>query len=253
MRKVLLLTTLVVFGVAGVAYGAVSNVYVVRGKISPLKSGTKAHPVPISTTISYTVTTVPKGQRPNIVKTLQITVQGVQAHTNDFKACSTSRLNDPTEGPSTCPKGSLIGSGYFIAEIGPSSSQKTVSLTCRADVKLYNGGAGTLSYYAYARAGVKGECPLTPMAFAATVKNTAQGLQQTINIPAPIRHPGATTDAAAIKAVVSVPLSTTKVKGKTVGLTESIACPVNHQRQIKVRFTLENGKAQLVTRDVPCK
>jgi len=255
LRQVLLIATALVFGVTGAAYAAVSNVYVVSGKITPVKSGTRARPVSVATTIGYTVSTQPKGERPNVVKTVQITIQDVRANTNAFKACGTSRLNNPKEGPATCPKGSLVGRGYFIAEVGPSKSQKTVAATCRAELGIYNRGDRTLSYYVYGAPTVTktGECPLAPLAFAATVRDTSSGLVETIKLPSVVRHPTAATDASLTKAVVSVTRHTTKVKGKKVGLLESFGCPVNHQREIKVKFTLESGKSVLSTLLLPCR
>ena len=60
MRRSLLIAALLVLGTAGTAYAAtvVTNVYVVSGKITPLKSGTKAHPKPAGIALGYTVGTV---------------------------------------------------------------------------------------------------------------------------------------------------------------------------------------------------
>src|SRR5436305_15248705 len=126
MRKVMLLAALATLSVTGVAYGAVTvtNKYVLKGKITPVKSGTKKHPRPFGAKISYTVSTSPKGYRPNVVEKYTLNVQGAKENTNVFPGCSTSRLLDPTQGPNTCPPGSKAGTGFFIATIGPSNTQK---------------------------------------------------------------------------------------------------------------------------------
>jgi hypothetical protein len=260
MRRVLLIATLAALGLAGTAYAAtvVTNVYVVTVKGTPLKSGTKAHPKPSGLTLAYTVSTIPKGTRPNEVATLVSTIAGVQAHTNAFPTCSTSRLNNKSQGPSTCPKGSLVGTGYFIAEIGPASNQKIVALTCRVELSVYNGGGNSLSYYVYENPANKSECPPSagiPLAFAAHLKEAGAALVQTIKIPVTVLHPGnnKSLDAAVIKSSVTIPVKSKKVKGKTVGFGETILCPPNHKRHVSVKFVLENGKSQTATANVACK
>jgi hypothetical protein len=228
-------------------------VYVVTGKITPKKSGTVAHPRPIATTIAYTTRTIPKGQRPNVVSKLVITIAGVRGNTNAFPTCSTSRLNNPKQGPGTCPKNSLVGRGFFIADIGPSNTS-TIALTCREDLSIYNGGGGSLSYYAFVNPAAPKHCPTsTPaLAFAVHVREAGTTLIQTINVPPPLRHPATGFDAAVIQATATIGVKTRKVHGKTVGLGESIFCPVNHKRHISIKFTLENGKSQTATANVPC-
>jgi hypothetical protein len=260
MRRVLLVAALVAFGMAGAAYAAtvVTNKYVVSGKVTPKKSGTTAHPKPIGVTIKYTVGTTPKGERPNVVKKLVATLAGVRAHTNDFPTCSTSTLS--SKGPSACPKGSLVGTGFFIAEIGAASSHSGMQLTCRVDLSVFNGGGNSLSYYAFLNPAHSNECPNTPnsgipVAFPTHLKEVGTTLVQTINVPFVLRHPGNNTalDAAPIQSQITTPVKTRKLKGKTVGFAESIACPANHKRHISIRFTLENGKSQTTTANVPCK
>jgi hypothetical protein len=260
MRRVLLIATLVALGMAGVAYGAVvvTNKYVLSGKATPLKSGTKAHPKPAGISITYTVSTIPKGNRPNVVATLTSKIAGVRAHTNAFPTCSTSRLNDPMQGPSTCPKGSQVGKGFFIAEIGPASNQKTVLLTCRVELSVYNGGGDSLSYYVYENPANKTECPPSPgipLAFVAHLNEAGTTLVQTLTIPVTVLHPGnnKSVDAAVIKSTLTIPVKTRKVKGKTIGFGETTLCPLNHKRHVSIKFTLENGKSQTATANLACK
>src|SRR5947209_3371212 len=148
MRRVMLLAIVGALGVAGVAYAAVNNTYVVNAKITPIKSGTKKSPRPISTTIGWTVGTSPAGQRPAVVKGYRVTVSGVQEHTTLFPGCSTSTLT--SKSPSACPKRSKIGSGYLINQVGSSKSSSTTgNFTCRAEVSLFNGGNHDLVLYVY--------------------------------------------------------------------------------------------------------
>jgi hypothetical protein len=259
MRKVPLIALLVALGLAGTVYAAtvVTNVYVLSAKGTPLKSGTKAHPKPGGITLGYTVSTNPKGERPNISKSLLISIAGVRTHTNAFPTCSTSRLNNAAQGPKTCPKGSLVGTGYLIAEIGLAASPSGQQLTCRVEVSVYNGGGNSLSYYVYENPNLQGECPSTQgaVAFPTHLKEVGTTLVQTLNVPASIRHPNNNTslDASVIKSSISLPVKTRKVKGKTVGFGETTVCPANHKRHISIKFTLENGTSQTATANLACK
>jgi hypothetical protein len=253
MRKSLLLAILVALGVTGIAYAAptVTHYYVVKAKIKPIKSGTNKHPVAIASTISYKVTP-PANTRPKVVKVYDITVQGVRENTNKFPACGTARLLDPTQGPVTCPKGSLVATGFFNVAIGPSSST-SITTTCRADLSIYNGGSHNLSYYVF-KGPEKNACPVTNGhdAFNAGLKTSRKGLVQTFTVPEELRHPASGFDSAATFATVISPKHVTKVKGHKVGLFESISCPANHERQVKVKFTREDGTFKIATRLVPC-
>src|SRR5436309_7213473 len=117
MRKALLLAVAAAMAVAGIAYAANTNQYNVGASIKPTKSGTKKHPVTVSQLIGYFVSTASKTQNANVptnVKSYSTVVQGIHENTNKFPACGTARLNSSTEGPSTCPKGSKVGSGFAL-------------------------------------------------------------------------------------------------------------------------------------------
>jgi len=267
MRKTLLLAVAIALGVAGTAYAVVTvtNHYTYHTKVTPTKSGTRAHPRPVALHVDVTATATPAGYRPNIVKTIDLTGQGLQQHTNFFPACGTARLTDPAEGPATCPKGSLAGTGFFIVWISkPGDQTPSGKVTvCRVEMSIYNGGNHTLSIYVYSN-GKAGECPLPqPAAFHANLPHTGRGLVLTFTIPQALRHPTVGTvtfDAAAIQASADLPAKQTTVKHKKgnktiktkVGLFESISCPHNHQRFTSTKLTLENGHSNTLTRLVRC-
>lgn len=270
MRKALLLALIGAFTIAGAAYGAttVTNVYVLHGKLTPVKSGTKTHPKPVGGHIDFSVTTNPPGQRPNIVKTILLRIQGLTENTNRFAACGTARLTNPGQGPSTCPKKSLVGTGYLMAQIskqGDQSPSGTV-LTCRVELSLYNGGNHTLSYYVYKGTPPAGqtECPLTRNeAFVAALTKTAKGLVESATFPQDILHPtvaGVTFDSALIKSSVDIKNLTKKVKEGpkghkktvTIGLFATNSCPANHKRQLALTFRQENGGSRTVTKLQGC-
>ena len=262
MRKVMLLAALAAMGVTGVAYAAttVTNQYVLKGKITPVKSGTKKHPKAIASQISYTVSTSPTGYRPNVTQKFKLSVQGEQEHTNAFPTCSSSRLLDKTQGPNTCSKGSKIGTGFFIAEIGQSSNQKQVLLTCRTEVSLYNAGGHDLVFYIYKGSKVSGQpspCPL-PNSYAINIALKRQGknLVASYTVPQALLHPPTApgTDASLVSASLNIPVHKKKLKsGRKIGLFESFFCPKNGKRHVALTFTQENGQSRTATRNVACK
>jgi hypothetical protein len=272
MRKTLLLALIGAFTIAGAAYGAttITNVYVVHGKLKPKKSGTKAHPVPVGGHIDFSVTTNPPGQRPNIVKTILLRIQGLTENTNKFAACGTARLTNPGEGPSTCPAHSLAGTGYLVADISKPGDQSPSGavLTCRVELSIYNGGNHDLSYYIYANPNAPAtqspsECPSSgpaafkSEAFVAALTKTSKGLVESATFPSDVLHPfGGTFDAALIKSSVDIKKLTKKIKkhGKlvTIGLFATNSCPANHKRQMALTFRQENGGSRTVTKLQSC-
>lgn len=258
MRKVVLLALAIALGAAGAAYAAISNQYVITTfKVTPKKSGTKTHPVSIGTTVSYTVGTVPKGNNPAVIKSESITMQDVRADSDAFPTCSSSRLLDSSQGPSTCPKRSQIGSGYFEADIYKAGTQPaSPGTTCRVDLSVYNSGNNRATYYVYLKTGQAGECPNTgtlPVAITAKLSETKTGnLVQTFTLPNVLRHPITGYNSVPTFATVTTKNQTIKVKGKTVGALESTGCPANHSRQVAIKFTLENGNSRTATRNAAC-
>lgn len=268
MRKAVILGLIGAFAIAGVAYGAttVTNVYVVHGRVIPAKSGVKTHPKPAGGHISFTVSTNPSGYRPNIIKTIVLRIQGIVENTNKFPACGTARLTNPGEGPSTCPKQSLAGTGYLIADISKQGDQTPSGhvITCRVELSIYNGGDHDLSYYVYAKAfePPKNECPSSgptgfkPEAFVATLTKTSEGLVESATFPQDILHPtiaGTTYDAALIKSSVTIIQRSKKVAtNHFIGLFATNFCPANHKRQVALTFRQENGGSRTVTKLVKC-
>jgi hypothetical protein len=250
---------------AGAAYAAtVTPKYILHAKVSPTKSGTARHGVPIASQFGFNVTTAPPGQRPPVVQGYRFYFQGVRANLKYFHACSTSTLN--SKGPSGCRAGSKIGTGSFTVALGPSAST-TIAGTCVADLGIYNGGGNTLIFYVF-KGTETNACPLpAPGEFTVVVRlskaHKGRDMVQNFSVPTALRHPVTGVDAAVIKATTSVNKVTTvrtvrvggrKVK-RTIGLFESEYCPPNHQRNVQATFTPEgqatNGR--LATAHVACK
>ncbi len=235
--------------------------YILHAKVTPGKSGTPAHAVPIGSQLGFDVTTTPPGQRPPVVQGYRFYFQGVRANLKYFPVCPTSTLN--SQGPSGCSKGSQIGTGSFTADVGPTVST-AISGTCVADMFIYNGGGNTAMFYVF-KGTETNACPLTsPVTVVVRLSKAHHGrdLVEDFSVPASIRHPAPGLDAAVINATTTVNkvviTKTTKVHGRKlrrrIGLFEAIYCPPNHKRNIQAMFTPE-GQAtggRLATTHVAC-
>ena len=255
MRRVVLLMAVAVLGVAGVAYAA-SNLYVVKARITPVKSGTLAHPKPIGARIEIDVSTTPPGLRPIVVFNYSILISGVHENTNSFPTCSSSTLQSKSQ--RGCPRGSKAGSGFLLVEVGPTGNNAAAySATCRVDVDVFNSGHGHLTLYAFTRREVNA-CPLLkPIAINLTLRTKRKNLTASFSVPVALRHFPNGADDAITQAVLNLPVHrrTLTVKGvrRTVGLLASVACPVNHQRQVTITFTQEDGAKRTATANTPCR
>ncbi|HEY2162021.1 MAG TPA: hypothetical protein VGH24_12000 [Solirubrobacteraceae bacterium] len=249
MRRILLLGFVGALVFAGVAYAAVTNIYVVNSKVAPTKSGTKKNPKPVSVQIEYSVGTSPSGQRPAVVAGYKTLIAGLQENTTFFPGCSTSTLQ--SKGPSKCPKGSQIGSAAINALAGPSSNSSTsYSFPCKFSVPIFNGGQHNLILY-LAKSNA-GPCATSHAGTIVVNLKNGSSLAFTYSIPTSFRHPSAGTDLAITKNVINFSNKTVKHNGKQVGLLATISCAPNKQRQVKDTFTTEGGVSKNVTDLVKC-
>jgi|GEM_PF-6437565 len=260
MRKALLLIPVAVLAVAGIAYAANSNVYTVSAGIKPMKSGTKKNPKPISLAITYNIASSNSKAIPTNVKTYKTFIQQIIAKTNNFPACGTSRINNSHQGPSTCRKGSLIGGGWAIVDVYPSNrpALKAYGSKCSLQLSIYNGGNHTFSLYLFSGNKEDGYNPCKPkkkQAFVEQFSSNGNGLTGTFTIPATFRSAGKNVWVI-VRLHMTISVKTTKVGKKphrtTIGLLDSVGCPANHQRQVKVTFTATDGTSGTATRLVPC-
>jgi hypothetical protein len=257
MRKLLLLTALGTLGVAGVALAAVTNQYVLTANVTPTKSGTSKAPAPIGTSLGWQVSTIPAGQRPSVVRGYKISIFGVTEATTSFPGCSTSRLlsTKKGQGPSSCPGGSQAGNGFAILSVGRSSdTSASYSSRCRIDYSIFNGGHHNVVLYFFTRS-VRGQpaaCPLQRPEVVNVDLIGGKSLVFSFSLPQDLRHPSSGVDSSVVSQTVNLPRNTTKIKSKTIGLFSSVACPTNHQRQIAVTFTDEQGVGRTSNRLVRC-
>jgi|GEM_PF-5599396 len=257
MRRILLLAVAGSLALAGAAYAAttVTPKYILHVTVRPKAGGSPAHPVPIGSTFAYTVRTSPPNQRPPVVSHYHIYWYGLQQNVRYFPVCSTSTLN--SRGPSGCRSGSQVGSGYFMAAIGPSSTT-SVSLTCRADIRVYNDGGRSLIFYVY-RGAEANACPLTSTYTILVHLTPAHGGRDlAIDFAAPqaLRHPAAGFDAAVVSSSITIQRRVRRVKvhgvSRMIGLFASDYCPPNHERTILASFRAEDGHTRTASTHVAC-
>jgi hypothetical protein len=267
LRRIGLLVVLAVFGIAGVAYAAVTNVYVIGASFKPHKSGTSKHPTPVSIGLGWLVGTEFAGLRPNVVRGYHVFLEGLLENTNFFPGCDTSKLSGRKGNPGKCPRGSEIGRGDLILEIGPTGEREDqYNAECRADVLIFNGGDHNLTLYVYrgrqlAHQPAPCTIPGDHVVINVRLAHSKHGLNWNWSVPLDLLHPAPGIDAAVIYATLSVPSKekalTRRVKGKShhtkIGLFETYLCPHNHQRQVAITFTEEDGVGRTGTTLVACK
>jgi hypothetical protein len=258
MKRASLLAVLIAVLVSGAAYAAlVTNSYVVNN-VYTTKSGTKKNPRPTKAVVSWSVTSIPTGFRPNVVKKYRLQIAGVQENTNSFPVCTSSRLLSPKQGPRTCAKGSKVGSGFLVSLVGPSSNNNLtptpLSSSCSLGVRIYNAGHHHLTLYIFSQANHGlGSCSLQKsLAVTVVLSHVGTGLQAIWTFPLVLRHSPAGDDDAVINGRINIPSQKRTVKGKTVGLLATYFCAPNHQRATSMTFTQEDGTARTATRSRFC-
>lgn len=256
MRRIGLLAVLGLLALAGVAYATtVTNDYVIHAKIKPKRTGQ-----PVKVRLAWDVSSTPSSSRPANTAGFRIFLQGVHEHTVDFPGCGTSTLS--VHGPPGCPTGSYIGGGNFILEFGQSGDlTNTYSPKCRWEVSIFNGGAHNLSLYIY-QAGYQifGQPPpcLVPGGHAAidvSLTESSHGMSERFSLPPKLLHPAPGYDASLVHAQLGIPPRSTMVgrrHRRLVGLFQTFFCPPNHQRQVEIKFTREDGFSRKATTLVSC-
>jgi len=259
LRKLIMLAAagLMAFAVVAVANAPQENVYAVTGAVSPVKSGTKKAPKPVSLKFGYTVNEK-SGRRPGLIKKYDINFAGLQVNTNFFKGCKASDI-DAAQSDAQCPKGSLMGTGEVRNVAGPSSDHSNRSVTCFLKLKLYNSRNNKAAIYLSGGPKPGGasdpeNCPLQiAKAIDANFVRTAKGTSLQFTVDETLLRPAPGFDNAVVDVSSTVRRATKKVKGKTRGWFESFGGCRNKRRAVTVAFTPENGTpTQKAQKLVPC-
>ena len=245
-----------VLGIAAVAYGQIQNIYTVSGSTSPTRAGTKKKPVPVSVNFGYEVTEQ-NGNRPSPVQKYSIRFAGLIVNTDLFPKCSFSTLQN--QGPSACPSGSLMGTGFIRNATGNASDPRDRSILCNAALSVYNSGNRKGVIYVAGspnstdertRCAIELASPIDA-SFVRRSGGSATALEFTV--PESLRHPLPTLDNAVTSVTSKIRRATRKVKGRTRGFFESVGGCVRGKRNITVVFTPEEGASKQAQRLATCR
>jgi len=247
MRRVALLTTLAVAGIAilaaAVAYAA--NTYAVQASVVPTGKGSKAKPNPTGVKFNYQVNG-PAGAQPDAVKTYKIEFYGVRTNGGKFPACTFQKISQDQSG-ANCPAGSKVGSGTLQSVVYQTGNPADPnSFPCNKSLAVYNSGENKATLLI---TGPGDQCAGVSQPFiidASFVKSSGGGEALQFTVPPTILHP-IPQFTVAVKNVTSTisrkrkTVTSKKTKKKrTYGYFESIAC-LGSSRPIKVTFTEESG------------
>lgn len=256
MRKkiTVAVTAAFVLSLAAFAYAQAVNTYTVTGSTSPTNAGSKKKPVPVSVKFGYTVGEA-SGNRPSPVKKYSIKFAGLNVNTAPFPKCSAATLQD--RGPSACPSGSRMGTGFIENATGNAADPKDRSISCNAALSVYNSGSNKGVIYV---AGSPGNTdPRTKCAIELAAPIPAQfvrsstGTALEFTVPPSLLHPLPTLDNAVVAVNSTIRKATKKVKGRTVGFFESVGGCKSKKRNITVTFTSEAGESKRAQKLATCK
>ncbi len=237
-----------------IAQTAVQNTYTVTGSTSPAKAGSKTNPVPIGINFDFSVDEV-EGRRPNVIKKYSIRFSGTQVNTNLFKKCSQATIEN--QGPSGCPAGSIVGTGFIENETGTRDDPNNRSIKCNAGLSVIN--KGNQKAVIYVQGSQNSTDPRTrcdiniasPIPASFIRRGSATALE--FVVPDNLTHPLPTLSNAVKRVDSSIKRLTKRVKGKTRGFFEAVGGCRNRKRAITVVFTPESGTQQTAQALATCR
>jgi hypothetical protein len=241
-KAVIAVAAMFVVALCAVAYAQQQNTYTVTGSTSPTRTGSSARPVPVSVKFAYTVGEA-GNNRPSPVKRYSIRFTGLRVNTNAFPKCSASRLEN--RGPSSCPRGSAVGSGFITNATGAKSNPADKSIACNAALTVFNSGNNRAAIYVQGspqQSDPRRRCAIelaAPIPARYVRRGSAMALE--FDVPPSLLHPLPTLDNAVTSVTSTIRRLTRRRRGKTVGYYESTGGCRNGRRAISVVFTPETG------------
>jgi hypothetical protein len=256
MRKLAVLgaTALVVLLVAAVAYAQQVNTYTVVGSTSPAKPGSKKKALPIQLSFDYQVGEA-TGLRPSPVKRYTIGFYGVKSNGGLFPKCTAAAINE-AKSIAGCAKGSIVGKGVIINQVGASNDPADKSIDCNLNLTLVNGGQGRLAIFLNGGPSttVEGKQCIIPISQAIDAKYIGfdgGGTALQFDVPSNLLHSVPGLDTAVTKVTSDISKLTVKKGGKTRGYYESVACK-GKTRPIQVTFLSEAGETKTASVNAKC-
>jgi hypothetical protein len=160
-----------------------SNVYAVKAKVTP---ATKRGDVAVK--FAYTVGER-SGVQPAAVKRYTIGFAGLRSHGERYAKCASAKILAAGD-DSTCPKGSLVGSGkidnYVYVSSDPSGAG---GFPCAKQLKIYNNGRNKATLFITGDAARCGGVGTLPPIAAKFVPSAGHGTALQFELPATILHP----------------------------------------------------------------
>ena len=186
--------------------------------------GSKSKPLPVSAGFKLTTST-PDGTRQESWKQIDNAWYGIRSNGKMFPTCTVTEIASK-QSDAGCKKGSLVASGKLVALNGPATIFNFPGAECKKDVSIYNAGQGKVAALlegpGTACAGV-GYLPPFPGTWSKT-GGIGGGERLRIPIPNNISHPLPGILGSPVTLNITMKKMSKKVKGKTRGYIESIAC-----------------------------
>ena len=244
MKKFVVAGLALVVSLALAAVAIAANEYTIKIKTTTSKAGTLKKPVPIGLSYGFTVQDT-EGQRPAALQALKIQSKGMRYNTNAFPGCSATLITN-AKNTNSCPKGSLMGTGYANNLVGSVNDRSQKALRCYLKLSWFNSRNNKAALFVEAvnttdntRADF---CPINPAtAIPITIVKAKTGDTQRFQIPANLQNPGGTLKNSLVETQLKFRKATRKIKGKTVGFLEATGQCVKSKKTTTTTFTHEDG------------
>jgi hypothetical protein len=145
VRRLVLLTTIAVMAITGVAY-AVTNTLTYSGKVTFKGTPTAKKPVNTAYTGTLHIDTDPAGNQPDTAPTTSVYfAKGIKNNAPYFPFCNKSEIDGQGTFPTKCSK-AVVGTGTATALAGSPGSPAGQSVREDLNVKAVNGPKGKVLY-----------------------------------------------------------------------------------------------------------
>lgn len=187
--------------------------------------------------IDYTNPDDPDGKPPSVKRVVEVFPEGTRIDTGAPALCRASDAELMAMGPSACPAGSVVGSGYLTLDTGVPGPgrylEEDVTFLNNTDELIYLTDDRRTGARTVVRAQVRGNKVITETPFL----------------------PGAGADGSAIDVVrASFPeLVRTRDGQRRSYVTTPDSCPATGHWLTKLRFDYQDGTTQTETTRAPCE
>jgi hypothetical protein len=240
-RFIIIGTAVAVLAGAAVAFAGALNNYTAGFKFSTSKPGSTKAPVALgfTQTLGAANATASKVAAPLV--NIKTTIYGLVANAKDFPTCSSTKIDTGPKFDAACPKGAEVASGTVSALLGGPALDPSKTISCKPGLDVWNGGGKTLWFFFTAASLTQcgGLQTGKTAPYPGTVSQSGKNLVVNIPLPPDVSTKVANTPnfyGSLINETVAWRKLTTKVKGKTVGFLESVACK-GGKRPWSVKYT----------------